>query len=642
MKEKNTVPTQEISKEEEIKYRDSRFTSNIKKVMLAAIDVGLFFIVNLIIAASDSKAFISTPYTQVMFSYLHFIIVALFVVVVHYIFGLYRSVWSFAGTDEFVRGLAAAAVDMGLLMFTDRLVFESLLHVDGRLPFWRYIFGIIVDAALIVGVRFGYRILRRSQAFRNVDNKTDNKRVMIVGAGFMGNFVIETLRNDAYNDGKPIVALDDNPSKYRKVINGVKVVGVCNKIPEMVHKYKIDEVILSLPSAPQERQRELMNLAMQTNANVKISPSITEMFEEGGNRRIRKVDIADLLSRPEVKLDKKVCRYLIGKTVLVTGGGGSIGAELCTQVARYDPKTIIIFDIYENCAFELQNELKEKYGDIIDINVRIGSVRDMDRLREVCEEFKPDVIFHAAAHKHVPLMEDSPCEAVKNNIFGTYNVALIADEFKVPKMVILSTDKAVNPTNVMGCTKRITEIIVQYMDKKSENTEYAAVRFGNVLGSHGSVIPIFKKQIENGGPVKVTHKDITRYFMTIPEAAQLVCQAGGLAKGGEVFVLDMGEPVRIMDLAENMIRLSGYTVDEIGIEITGLRPGEKLYEELAMESELATREKTANEKIYVTQPKDIDEAKFDAMIADLADIDETNVREKLMKYVPNYHPADTE
>ncbi|MBQ8078085.1 MAG: polysaccharide biosynthesis protein, partial [Eubacterium sp.] len=248
--------------------------------------------------------------------------------------------------------------------------------------------------------------------------------------------------------------------------------------------------------------------------------------------------------------------------------------------------------------------------------MRIGSVRDMDRLREVCEEFKPDVIFHAAAHKHVPLMEDSPCEAVKNNIFGTYNVALIADEFKVPKMVILSTDKAVNPTNVMGCTKRITEIIVQHMDKKSENTEYAAVRFGNVLGSHGSVIPIFKKQIENGGPVRVTHKDITRYFMTIPEAAHLVCQAGGLAKGGEVFVLDMGEPVRIMDLAENMIRLSGYTVDEIGIEITGLRPGEKLYEELAMESELATREKTANEKIYVTQPKDIDEAKFDAMIAD--------------------------
>ncbi|MBQ8078084.1 MAG: polysaccharide biosynthesis protein, partial [Eubacterium sp.] len=295
----------------------------------------------------------------VMFSYLHFIIVALFVVVVHYIFGLYRSVWSFAGTDEFVRGLAAAAVDMGLLMFTDRLVFESLLHIDGRLPFWRYIFGIIVDAALIIGIRFGYRILRRSLAFRNVDNKTDNKRVMIVGAGFMGNFVIETLRNDAYKDGKPIVALDDNPSKYRKVINGVKVVGVCNKIPELVHKYKIDEVILSLPSAPQERQRELMNLAMQTNAKVKISPSITEMFEEGGNRRIRKVDIADLLSRPEVKLDKKVCRYLIGKTVLVTGGGGSIGAELCTQVARYDPKTIVIFDIYENCAFELQNELKE-------------------------------------------------------------------------------------------------------------------------------------------------------------------------------------------------------------------------------------------------------------------------------------------
>jgi FlaA1/EpsC-like NDP-sugar epimerase len=379
---------------------------------------------------------------------------------------------------------------------------------------------------------------------------------------------------------------------------------------------------------------------METGAKVKISPTVEDMLEDGGKRKVRNVDITDLLSRDEVTLDKKVCRYLIGKTVLVTGGGGSIGSEICRQVARYDPKCIVIFDIYENCAYELQNDLVDKYGDVIDINVRIGSVRDMDRLREVFEEFKPDVVFHAAAHKHVPLMEDSPCEAVKNNVFGTYNVALVADEFKVPKMVILSTDKAVNPTNVMGCTKRITEIIVQYMNDKSENTEYAAVRFGNVLGSHGSVIPIFKKQIEEGGPVKVTHPDITRYFMTIPEAAQLVCQAGGLAKGGEVFVLDMGEPVKIMDLAENLIRLSGFTVDEIGIEITGLRPGEKLYEELAMESEMETREKTANEKIYVTQPMDINDKDFAAMLDSLNDVSDENVREKLMAIVPNYHPAN--
>ena len=267
-------------------------------------------------------------------------------------------------------------------------------------------------------------------------------------------------------------------------------------------------------------------------------------------------------------------------------------------------------------------------------------MRDVKRLEQVFEEFHPDVVFHAAAHKHVPLMEDSPCEAVKNNVFGTLNVAVTADKFKVPKMVILSTDKAVNPTNVMGCTKRICEIIVQYMDTVSENTEFVAVRFGNVLGSHGSVIPIFKKQIEKGGPIKVTHPDITRYFMTIPEAAQLVCQAGGLAKGGEVFVLDMGEPVKIMTLAENLIKLSGYTVDEIGIEIVGLRPGEKLYEELAMDSEMETREKTANEKIYVTQPMDINKARFEEMMNELADINDDNVRDKLKKFVPNYSPKE--
>ena len=379
---------------------------------------------------------------------------------------------------------------------------------------------------------------------------------------------------------------------------------------------------------------------MTTDCDVKISPSQEEMFEKSEIKRIRDVDIADLLSRPEVTLNKKTCRYLIGSTVLVTGGGGSIGSEICNQVARYNPKRIIIFDIYENCAFELQNHLKEKYNDDFDIDVRIGSVRDIDRLREIMEEFHPDVIFHAAAHKHVPLMEDSPCEAVKNNVFGTYNVAVIADEYKVNKMVTLSTDKAVNPTNVMGCTKRITEIIVQYMNTKSENTKYAAVRFGNVLGSHGSVVPIFKDQIANGGPVKVTHQDITRYFMTIPEAAQLVCQAGGLAEGGEVFVLDMGEPVKIMDLAKNLIRLSGFTEEEIPIEITGLRPGEKLYEELSMAEELETRSKTHHEKIFVNQPMVIDSATVEGWLELLRGVDDSNVRERLMTVVPNYNPSN--
>ena len=624
----------------EIEYKETRFTSLLKRSLMAIFDIGLFFVANLAIAMTDSKVFISTEYTELVYSYAHFFMMSAVVVIVHFALGLYRSVWSFAGTDEVVRGAIAGTIDMGILFVADRLLFERLLGIHGHLPFWRYIFGVVINIAFIVGMRIAYRIVRRLLAFKSYDRNSKTPRVMIVGAGFMGNFVIDALRNEAYKDGRPVIALDDNPSKYKKTINSVKVVGKCDEIPELAKKYKIDLIILCLPSATRARQKELLDLAMQTSAKVKISPSVADMFEEGGNRKIRNVDIADLLSRPEIKLDKKVCRYLIGRTVLVTGGGGSIGAELCNQVARYDPKTIVIFDIYENCAFELQNELNEKYNGVIDICVRIGSVRDKNRLREVFEEFHPDVVFHAAAHKHVPLMESSPCEAVKNNVFGTYNVALTADEFKVPKMVIISTDKAVNPTNVMGCTKRITEIIAQYMNSKSENTEYAAVRFGNVLGSHGSVIPIFQKQIENGGPVRVTHKDITRYFMTIPEAAQLVCQAGGLAKGGEVFVLDMGEPVRIMSLAENLIKLSGFTVDEIGIEITGLRPGEKLYEELAMESELATREKTANEKIYVTQPMDINEADFENMLAELSDINDDNVRDKLMKIVPSYKPAD--
>ncbi len=620
-------------------YNDNRFNNIMKFFIIVMVDFCLFSVSYILAGLESLKGFNAGSYNALAFSYLHFILAGFLAVAINYILGLYRSVWSFAGTDEIVRGAIAAMFDTLMLFGLDRILFEAILNYKGHLVFWRYIMVFFFALVSIVAPRIGFRIFRR---VRNISKRRnpDNERIMIVGAGFMGNFVIDSLANDGYKNGTPVIAVDDNPAKKHKKINGVKVAGACKDIPRLAEEYKIDQIILCLPSASPARHKEILNLAMQTNAKVKISPSVEDMLEDGGKRKVRNVEITDLLARDEVHLDKKVCRYLIGKTILVTGGGGSIGSEICRQVARYDPKCIIIFDIYENCAFELQNDLNDKYKDIIDINVRIGSVRDKDRLREVFEEFHPDVVFHAAAHKHVPLMEDSPCEAVKNNVFGTYNVALVADEFKVPKMVILSTDKAVNPTNVMGCTKRLTEIIVQYMNKKSKNTEYAAVRFGNVLGSHGSVIPIFKKQIEEGGPVKVTHPDITRYFMTIPEAAQLVCQAGGLAKGGEVFVLDMGEPVRIMDLAKNLIHLSGFSEEEIGIEIVGLRPGEKLYEELAMDSEMATREKTANEKIYVTQPMDIDEKRFEKMLASLEDINEENVREKLMEYVPNYHPAD--
>lgn len=610
----------------------------LRRAMLGVLDIMLFALANCSICyLTMSGHIMATDYKDMIFNYLHFGLTSVLLVGINSAFGLYRSVWYFAGSDEIVKSFLGALVNAVQLFLCDRLLFAKLLHTKGYLPYYAYILFFVLMFVATLIPRIGYRILRRYV------RRDGQKRIMIVGAGFMGNFIIDELRNGHYREGRPVIALDDNPAKYKKRINGVKIVGICDDLPRLTEKYKIDEIIFCIPSAAPARRRDLVNLAMGTKANVKISPSVQEFWENGnGAQRIRNVEISDLLSRPEVTLDKKICRYLIGKTILVTGGGGSIGSEICMQVARYNPDKIVIFDIYENCAFELFNALNEKYNGEIDVYVRIGSVRDTKRLDEVFAEFHPDVVFHAAAHKHVPLMETSPCEAVKNNVFGTYNVAVAADKFKVPKMVILSTDKAVNPTNVMGATKRLTEIIIQYMNTVSQNTRYAAVRFGNVLGSHGSVIPIFQHQIAQGGPVCVTHKDITRYFMTIPEAAQLVCQAGGLALGGEVFVLDMGEPVKIMDLAKNLIRLSGFTEEEIPIKITGLRPGEKLYEELAMEEEMQGRQRTANKKIFVTQPVEIDKDRFAAMLEDLANITPETVRTVLMRYVPNYHPAPPE
>lgn len=615
----------------------------LRRAMLGVLDIMLFAMANCSICyLTMSGHIMATDYKYMIFNYLHFGLTSVLLVGINSAFGLYRSVWYFAGSDEIVKSFLGALVNAVQLFLCDRFLFAKLLHTKGYLPYYAYILFFVLMFVATLIPRIGYRILLR-YVHNLVGRRNGQKRIMIVGAGFMGNFIIDELRNDHYREGRPVIALDDNPAKYKKRINGVKIVGICDDLPRLTEKYKIDEIIFCIPSAAPARRRDLVNLAMGTKANVKISPSVQEFWENGnGAQRIRNVEISDLLSRPEVTLDKKICRYLIGKTILVTGGGGSIGSEICMQVARYNPDKIVIFDIYENCAFELFNALNEKYNGEIDVYVRIGSVRDTKRLDEVFAEFHPDVVFHAAAHKHVPLMEVSPCEGVKNNVFGTYNVAVAADKFKVPKMVILSTDKAVNPTNVMGATKRLTEIIIQYMNTVSQNTRYAAVRFGNVLGSHGSVIPIFQHQIAQGGPVCVTHKDITRYFMTIPEAAQLVCQAGGLALGGEVFVLDMGEPVKIMDLAKNLIRLSGFTEEEIPIKITGLRPGEKLYEELAMEEEMQNRQRTANKKIFVTQPVEIDKDRFAAMLEDLANITPETVRTVLMRYVPNYHPAPPE
>lgn len=627
------------------KVREKKFSAFCRKFLLAFIDVVLFFASNVaLVYLTNGGQIEGIGYSnELLFNYTHAIITACGVIIINWAMGLYRSVWSFAGIDETVRCAVAAVLDTAFLFVVDRVIFPKFFSTINKIGFYAYLFEIVLVMFCIAFLRIGYRVIRRSLG--EIDNKfikrSTKKRVMIVGAGFMGNFVIEEMRKTDYKIGVPVCLIDDNPAKKGKRLNGVKIVGNCEQIPLIVKSRRIDTIIICVPSASKLRQREILDICLKTSAQVKISPSMTEFLESpNSGKKIRDVEISDLISRQEVKLDKKVCRYLIGETVLVLGGGGSIGSEICNQVARYNPKCIVIFDIYENCAFELQNELKNKYADIIDINVRIGSVRDIERIREVFREFRPGVVFHAAAHKHVPLMEDSPCEAVKNNVLGTYNVACVSAEFKAKKMVILSTDKAVNPTNVMGATKRITEIIIQYMNQKYPETVFAAVRFGNVLGSHGSVVPIFKQMIAQGGPVCVTHPDITRYFMTIPEAAQLVCQAGGLAKGGEVFVLDMGEPVKIMDLAKNLIKLSGFEVDEIGIKIVGLRPGEKLYEELAMESEISTRKKTSNNKIFVTMPEEISDESFNEMLEKLNTVNSDNVREVLKSIVPNYHPAE--
>ncbi len=568
-------------------------------------------------------------------------------IVLYYAFKIYSSMWEYAGIRE-VWNVALATVIGGISGIAVDLILSSIggaasKLTNGCFDAYFYIFGTLVAIILVAGMRILYRLVRRYYREKSleVDEKLD--RVMIVGAGDMGMIIINELEVNNYSRGKPIIAVDDNPLKVGKRIRGIPVKGTCDQIPELAKKYNINTIIMCLPSVGSERQTEILRIAVKTGCKLKTSPSLLEMTDTSQGGRIRDVNITDLLSRPEVELNRDVCGYLKDQVVLVTGGGGSIGSELCRQVSKYHPKKIVVFDIYENSAYLLKQQLDAYHKGNPEIDIRIGSVRDPKRLREVFDEFHPSIVFHAAAHKHVPLMEDSPKEAVKNNVFGTFNVASIAIEYNVKRFVNISSDKAVNPANVMGATKRITEMIVQYFERKCKNsTIFAAVRFGNVLGSSGSVIPIFTEQIKNGGPVMVTHPDITRYFMTIPEAAQLVVQAGGLAKGGEIFVLDMGEPVKIVTLAENLIMLSGYKpYTEIEIKFSGLRPGEKLYEELVLDEESDERKMTANNKIFVTKPVDMDDELFEKELEKLKNADENEVRGIIKEIVPNYHEADT-
>ena len=549
-------------------------------------------------------------------------------IVIFAVFKLYTSLWEYASLDEAIRIVAACAV-------VDVISFVIMKLFAMKMPMSFHFLNGILLAVLILLIRFSYRLLRRN--WRHTSRGA--KRTLLIGAGRSGMMTLTDIQANKESDNRVVRIIDDDESKWGQYLLGVKIIGGRDKIVETAKKLNIEEIIIAIPSATNLQRREIIEICRETNCKLRILPSILQLANgEVSVSRLRDVQIEDLLGRDSVKVDlSDIMSYVSNSVILVTGGGGSIGSELCRQIASHAPETLIIFDIYENNAYEIQMELMRKYP-TLDLVVLIGSVRDRERLDAVFEQYRPQYVFHAAAHKHVPLMETSPNEAIKNNVFGTLNVARAADKYSAKRMLLISTDKAVNPTNVMGASKRICEMIVQTMNNHSE-TEYVAVRFGNVLGSNGSVIPLFRKQIEQGGPVTVTHKDIIRYFMTIPEAVSLVLQAGAYAKGGEIFVLDMGKPVRIDDLARNMIRLSGYEPDvDIHISYTGLRPGEKLFEELLMDEEGMV--KTDNQLIYIGHPIEVNEQEFVAQLKKLQELCEKNspqIREMVKRIVKGYH-----
>ncbi|MGL4740736.1 MAG: polysaccharide biosynthesis protein [Sarcina sp.] len=571
----------------------------------------------------------------------HFIFIAIGYIVPMILFKMYRSLWREAGFEEFVRCGIAIALGFIVNMFYDLLVAKEI-------PVFITLFATILIFAMQAGARLSYRIIRRLFLYGTIFLDNSSQRVLVIGAGSCGTLAINEMEKDIKNNLKPVAIIDDNPEKANTFLRGLKVYGGRGKIAEVVKKENIDMILIAIASLTSKDKKEIIKICNETKKKVKIIPGIGEFIE--GNKPLggmRDVDLKDLLGRDEIKLDKTgISEYLEGKTVLVTGGGGSIGSELCRQIARYNPKLLLILDIYENNAYEIQNELRRKSPNLKQHAI-IASVRERWRMEDIFRRYKPEVVFHAAAHKHVPLMEFSPVEAIKNNIKGTFNTSDLAYKYNVERFVLISTDKAVNPTNVMGATKRYCEMIVQGMQtrvkKENKNSEFVAVRFGNVLGSNGSVIPLFKQQIQEGGPITLTHKDITRYFMLIPEAVQLVLQAGGFASGGEIFVLDMGEPVRIYDLAENLIKLSGYEPGiDISIEEVGLRPGEKLYEELLMDEE--GLEETKHEKIFIAKPADFDvdnlRKNFYGMIKIGEEEGNEALKNKLQELVPTYIRKD--
>ena len=553
---------------------------------------------------------------------------------IFWLFRLYPSLWQYASIAEVYR-IAEACIIVEVVHFLSNKIAGNML------PRSCYFNAAIYLIIAICASRFMYRMIRTVlNKYRNI--KTSNN-VMIIGAGEATNVIMREIQNSSYLANSNIACIiDDDRRKVGKYIRGVKVIGTRDKIKEAAKLYDIDEIIFAIPSASNEVKRDILNICKETDCTLKILPGVYQMVDGEINvNSIRNVDVLDLLGRDPIEVDiESIMGYVKDKVIMVTGGGGSIGSELCRQLVSHKPKQLIIFDIYENNAYDIQQELKINYPDA-NVVTLIGSIRNVSRLESVFAQYKPDIVYHAAAHKHVPLMEVSPDEAVKNNVVGTWNVARMADKYGVKKFVMISTDKAVNPTNVMGATKRICEMIVQTYNEISK-TDFVAVRFGNVLGSNGSVIPLFKRQIEAGGPVTVTDPNIIRYFMTIPEAVSLVLQAGAYAKGGEIFILDMGEPVKIDDLAKNLIRLSGYTLGvNMEIKYTGLRPGEKLYEELLMKEE--GLQETDNKLIHIGKPIEFDKENFFDNLEKLKEeaYSETgNIRESLKKVVDTYHPNE--
>ena len=563
----------------------------------------------------------------------------LFTFVVFYGLRLYHSIWSYFSLEEAIRLIEA------YLILSPLFVLSSwILHM--RMPFTFYVFGTLTALFLHVCIRFSYRVVRRfvqrTESIKKIDSEQTHN-VMILGAGNSGSVLIKELKN--YPDSKqvPVCIIDDNPAKWGRSLYGVPIVGGKDDIITKAAEYDVDTIIYAIPSVSGIVKKEYLDIAKETGCKLRTIPGIDQLANgQVSVSQIKEVELVDLLGRDPITVDNcEVFEMIKGKTILVTGGGGSIGSELCRQIASHDPKQLIIFDIYENNAYEIQQELFRKYKYKLDLVTLIGSVRNTHRINSIMQKYKPDIVFHAAAHKHVPLMEDSPNEAIKNNVMGTYKTAKAAAEAGVKKFVLISTDKAVNPTNIMGATKRICEMIIQSMERQYPDTTFVAVRFGNVLGSNGSVIPLFKKQIAEGGPVTVTDKNITRFFMTIPEAVSLVLQASYYAWGGEIFVLDMGEPVKIDDMARNLIKLSGLRPDvDIKIEYTGLRPGEKLYEEKLMAEE--GMKTTKNKLIFIGKPIEMDDEEFKKKLGRLDDDsqeDDENIREYVKDIVPTYHPC---